>query len=113
MPDQVAAVKRALVGSLNKAAIDHAVESYGYSRETLEEILVLCGGETDEMSRRWNAFNRTPEQRAQDADPRSQFELEQFLAYVRDEVAKEKQQSHAKTKRKPKRKPQRKRGRRR
>lgn len=109
MSEQVAAVKRKLVGSLNKAAIDHAVESYGYERETLEEILVLCGT-AEEMSRRWNAFNATPEQRAADADQRTQFELEVFLAYVRDTIAKEKQQAHAK--RIPRTK-QRKRGRRR
>lgn len=89
---QVAAVRRKLVGSLNKAAIDHAVENYGYSRETLEEILVLCGGSPEEMSRRWNAFNRTPEQVVNDAT-RTQFELEQFAAYVRDQIAKEKQQA--------------------
>lgn len=108
MADQVAAVKRALVASLNKAAIDHAVSSYGYDRETIEEILVLCGGSAEEMSRRWNAFNRTPEQVMNDA-AKTQFDLEQFLAYVRDEIAKEKQQANVK----PRRQRKRKRGRRR
>lgn len=96
MSDRVAAVKRALVGSLNKAAIDHAVASYGYERETLEEILVLCGGRAEEMSRRWNAFNSTPQEQANDADPRTQFALERFLAHVRDTIEEEKQQqAHA------------------
>jgi phosphoglycolate phosphatase-like HAD superfamily hydrolase len=90
--DQVSAVRRKLVGSLNKKAIDHAVTAYGYDRDTLEEILVLCGGSAEEMSKRWNAFNRTPEQVMNDAT-KTQFELEQFLAYVRDELAKEKQQA--------------------
>jgi len=93
-------VKRKLVGSLNKAAVDHAVTSYGYARETVEEILVLCGGKPEEMSRRWNAFNTTPEQVQADADPRSEFQLEQFLAYVRDQLAKEKQQANDKRRRK-------------
>ena len=104
---QVDAVKRKLVGSLNKQAVDHAVEAYGYDREKVEEVLVLCGGSQHEMSQRWNAFRRTPEQVMKDAASHDNFELDEFIAYVRDQ----KQQEKASVR--PKRRQRRKRGRRR
>lgn len=89
---QVDAVRRKLMGAVYKSAIDHAVDSYGYSREKLEEVLVLCGT-GDKIAKRWNAFCCTPEQVARDADARKRddFELDEFIAFVRAEVEKEKQ----------------------
>lgn len=92
--DQVQAVRRKLVASLNKDAIDAAVEAFGYDRAKIEEILVLCGG-ADELNRRWNAFRRTPAQEAKDAT-HSAFELEEFITYLREQVAKEQQHGRKK-----------------
>lgn len=105
----VAAVKRKLMGSLHKAAVDDAVGKYGYRRETIEELLVLCGT-PEGVAKRWHEFNRTPEQKMADA-LNSKFDLETFVAYVRDRIQEEKQQArHERKRQRPNRK--RKRGRR-
>lgn len=97
---QVHAVRRAMVASLNKPAIDAAVAE-GFDRALIEEALVLCGGDPEVMRRHWNDFWNDDaysigERRV---SARTPFDLEAFVAHLRDAIAKEKQHAQPRRRR--------------
>lgn len=79
MTARVDAVRRKLVGSVHRAAIDHAVDRYGMDRAHLEEVLVLCGGDAAEVRRMWELWNERVSQHA----TVTEFDLPGFIAFIR------------------------------
>lgn len=82
MSDQVDVVRRKLMTSIHKPAIEHAVDS-GFDRDHIEEIMVLCGGMQETVVRMWTAFNEQPSQ--QDRD---EFDLAEFIEFIKEQQPK-------------------------
>lgn len=84
MSQQVDVVRRKLMASLHKPVIEHAVDR-GFDRTSIEEVMVLCGGDQATVERMWKAFNEQPSQQDEDM-----FDLAEFVEFIKATLPKPK-----------------------
>ena len=77
---QVDAVRRKLVASLNKQAIDMAVDAHGFERSLIEDVLVLCGNSQEKVAQQWTNWRATLTEAENDSNA---LDLQEFVDFLR------------------------------
>lgn len=77
---QVDAVRRKLVAALNKPAIDAAVDSHGFDRTLIEDVLVLCDNSAEKVAQQWALWRSLlPDEHNES----NHLDLQEFVDFLR------------------------------
>jgi len=77
---QVDAVRRKLIGALNKPAIDMAVDAHGFDRSLIEDVLVLCDNSQEKVAQQWARWRASLTEAENDSNA---LDLQEFVDFLR------------------------------